>query len=149
MKMKIKIEKTENVFEEKELDLPIIGIESDVQATIDIMTIHVKTEHAIAKELGFNLQDIHEEMIRLKNDPDLRPSEEFKSWNYLVSRKSNFEIVAYLLQKADPLITHEQVSRLGNLKINEIILAVFQKNEDLDFQKATPEVAESSPVTSS
>ena len=136
--------KIEGINNDKEFEIPVFSSESDVQTTIDLLKLQMKAEKSVAKDLDLDIKEMQKEKLRLKIDKDYVLSEDAKNWNTILSMQLNFDVAFYALHQIDPKITREQVSKLGNTKHAEIVMAMFPPVEKTqDFPKATETVASS------
>ena len=128
----------------EEFELPVVSSESDIQMTIDLLKIQIKVEKETAKELGLDIREIRKELLKAQNDKDYELSDDARSYNSITAIQLNLDTVYYVLHRIDPMVTKDQVSRLGGKRLAEIVMAIFPtppKDEPGDFPIATTLVA--------
>jgi len=129
----------------EEFTLPTVGVDSDIQMTVDLLKLRLRVERETARELDVNLHDVRRELEKKRHDPSFQLSDDASDFNTISSIQLNLDTVYYVLHRVDPRVTVEQVRTLGK-RLPEFIMAIFpspqKEDEKGDFPGATQPVAE-------
>ena len=120
----------------EEFEIPTISVESDMQMTIDLLKLQIKTGKEVAKDLGVDYKEMQKEKIRSMTEPNYIQSDDAKNYNSILAIQLNLDTVYYVLSRIDHTVSREKVSRLGGTKIAELIMQIFPVEKTGDFPKA-------------
>lgn len=123
----------------QEFELPTFSFDTDVDTSIELMVIQSRVERQTAKDMDLDLKEIRSELRAIKDHQEI--SDDTRRYNLIVSARCNTELLWYFLKKLDPAVTLDQVKTLGSKRISELIIEIFKKGDDEDFQAATEKVA--------
>lgn len=145
-----------------EFELPVVNADSDIQLTIDLLKLQIKTERDVARDLNLDLKMVRRELLRKQMEerrakdegrmPDAKLtdlSEEAKDFNGVVAYQLNLDTVHHVLHLIDPMVTKEQVRSLGAMRLGRLVMDIFpptaSQETPSDPPAAAPLTAAASP----